>query len=193
MTEAQESWLHRYFRLVLAHPTGVVLSCALITVLSLYAISHGVISSTIGDLFFGDDPGFQAYEARMVDFVNDDVIVIGYEDPEPLSPGSRDRIERAVLSIEAHPQVQQVHSILDAVWIQSDETGMLRVQPYTELADEIGVEQARTALADDPAFRDVLISADGRHAAVIVELTVDSSRSGEQTPALLEEITTAFE
>jgi len=187
--------LRRYFSWVLRN-RGVTLGvCALITALSIASASRTVIASSIGKLYLDDMPEYAVYQERARAFGNDEFFVVAYEDPAPLSAGSRARLARVVAEVEAIPDVARTTSVLDAVQVATVD-GALVVTAYAALAavDPAADGAAATAaLLADPMYSQAVIAGDGSAATVLVEMTVDPHRPAERGPALVAEVMGAFE
>lgn len=183
--------MRRYFIWVLTHRRLVFLAVGLVTALFAAAASRAVFSSSIPKLFFGDAPEYRAYLERVRAFGNDELVVVGYASDDPLAAGEQARLERTTRALAELPFVASVRSVLDARRAAGVEDG-LEIVSYAELARRQPSLQISRELAADPVHRGVLVSEDATAAAVVVELTVDTERSGESSPALIGEILQAF-
>jgi predicted RND superfamily exporter protein len=181
---ADGTLIRRYFSFVLRHRAGLLLVCALATLVALGIASQAVVASSIGKLFLGEMPDYLRYQERMRTFGNDELFLVAYEDPAPLSPESLARLEQATAVIAADPEVARVVSLLDAAEL-GEGPGGLRVRRYAELAAQTSPAEAAAALAADPLYEGTLLARDGSAAALLVELTVDPYRSGESIPPLV--------
>ena len=181
--------MRRYFEFVLRHRLMVSLVCLLLSALALWSISRAVISTSLTTLFFGDSPAYVRYQTRVKQFANDDILIFGYEDPAPLSAASLARLEQVVRKLERLPDVARVESLLSAqrLWAEGE---TINVEPYADAArarsSAAGVARVQGQLRRDPMFRGTLIADDGRHAAVVLELTLDPHRAAENVPRLLD-------
>ena len=183
-----------YIRFIIRRRYWVLVGLALVTLGAAAMFRLAVVSSSIGGLFLGEHPDYPAYLKRSRDFGNDDAIVVGVEDPRFLSAASQQRLRKATEAIARLTHVLDVRSVLSAQRIQGDEVG-IDVSSYAELVlDDPGQEQALLQkLRKDPFARGLLVSRDGRHTAVVVELTSDADRPAEELPKLLEDILAAFQ
>jgi predicted RND superfamily exporter protein len=183
-----------YFRFALRHRLGLLGLVLVMTALSSFAISTGVIATSVRKMFFGTAPEYERYLDRIRQFANDEAFIVAYEDPAPLSPRSLDRLELLRDRIEALPEVARTQSLLDAQRIRGSQ-GTLHVAPYAELAREHGAQpqDLLATLQEDELYRDLLLAADGRAGALIVELTVDPERSAERSPELVRQVLGMFE
>ena len=125
-----------YIRFIIGRRYWVLAVLALSTLGAGAMINQGVISSSVGGLFLGEHPDYPAYLKRARDFGNDDVIVIGVEDPRFLSPASQERLRKATEAIAKLDHVQTVRSVLNTQRIQGDEAGIdfVQGQRVTEFA-----------------------------------------------------------
>ena len=176
--------IERTFRFVLRHRVAVVVFCGLITLLSLYGASRMVIASSIGGLFLGEVPEYAEYLEKAREFGNDEAFVVAYEHPNPLDPTAVEPLRQAVATIEGWPDVASVTSLLDAVDIRSVD-GALVVEPYIDIAQELGGEEARRRLLADPRYAGTVLAEDGSAGAILVELSVDPLRPVERGPLLV--------
>ena len=87
----------------------------LITGAFAYIASKGIIASSVGNLFFGDDHAeYSLYKKRIREFANDEVFIIAYRDPDFLSPPNLHKLDGVIEKIKAIPEVGRVDSILNA-------------------------------------------------------------------------------
>ena len=166
----------------------------LITGAFAFIASRGVIASSIGNLFFGDDhPEYSRYKNRIREFANDEVFIIAYHDPDFLSPLKLQQLEGVIEKIKEIPEVGRVDSILNAQHtFASDDT--LVVKKY---ADEVidqpdRLSNVHASLRADDMLTGLLISNDGDHVAVIVELEPDEERAVERGPSVVSEALELF-
>ncbi len=89
--------------------------------------------------------------------------------------------------IEELEEVQRVDSLLDAqrIWM---EDGSLQVEKYADAAEKSPEERSQwlEELRTDPLAKGLVISSDGRHSALIVELVPDPLRAAERGPEIAE-------
>ncbi len=179
----------RWFHWVLGHRALLLTLTLLVTLVAGWSASRAVVGSSVGKLFLGESPAFHHWQEVGRTFANDEVIVLGWSDPDPLSEASLDRLEKAAALIEAESDVQRVDSLVTAQRMQN-EGGVLRVESWAELARE--TPEDTSALLDemrtDPLVGGLLLSRTGREQAMAIELTVDPDRSAESVPALIEHL-----
>ena len=183
----------RYIEFILKYRFFVLALVLGITVLAMVVASGATMSTQLGEDMIGNRPEFHRYIERANKFYSDAVVVVGIEDPDMLSRASQHRLRAAVAGLEAHPDVETVQSILDAASMDGDGEA-LKLTDYAELAlaDQTDHHAVKKQLLDDSLVGPLFISADGRAHAVMVELTVDESRTGERAPPLVDEILAVF-
>jgi len=189
--------MRRYIRFVINNRVSIVLLMVLATCLSIYIIlsSRDILSSSITDMFFGDSPRFKIYQERVKQFANDQVIMVGIEEPEPLSPESLERLSKLVNDLEDLTIVRRVHSILDLYKLDRTQ-GTLLPRTYAEMAmaNPGRTSELTEKMIKDPLARQILVSKDGKHSLVVIEIfpSKGSSKAAEKTPRLMEIITGVF-
>lgn len=170
--------MRRYFDFVLAHRVFVVVTCLVITALSGWSMSRATMSTSLGRLLMGDHPAYERYLERVKQFGNDEQLIIAFEDPGYASPEGLARLRRIVSRITEMDDVARVESVLSA----------MRFMTVQGRPPSVTYEQ----LATNPIASGLVVSADGRHTAVIVELTLDEERSIERSPVIVREILDVF-
>jgi len=182
-----------YVEFIIRHRVAVLITLALITILAGVLCSQGVVASSLGRLFLGDSPSYAEYQQRTRQFGNDEVILVAFEDRNLLSRESVERLQRVVAALERHPDFGIVQSVLQVRRV-SHTDGVLTVEAYTDTALE-QPERAFEILADlsaDPIAGGLLVSGDGRHTVVVIELTPDPQRSAEAYPTLVDQVLETF-
>ena len=182
-----------YFTWVLRNQRIVIGIVVLVTLAAAYSVSRSVVASSIGEMFFGDDVVYLDYLDHITEFGSDEVFVIAYEEEDPLSTAALDRLERIVETIESDPEVRKTTSLLNLDRMV-DADGALVVEPYSEAARAQPEKRAEliAEIQADPNLKRTLIGASGTNAAVLIELTVDPSRSGEIGPNIVNGALSAF-
>lgn len=178
--------MRAWFAFVLRHRAGVLLVLGLLTALAAASASRGVLSSSLQQLFFGESPEYAAWLDEARRFGTAEVLVVGYRDPDPLSPESLDRLERATAAIAALPDIHDTISLLDAPRIAGGD-GLLRVESWADAARAAPAERAALlrAAAADPRIGGVLVDRAGAEGgAIVAGLTVQPERAGEDVPAI---------
>jgi uncharacterized protein len=186
--------MHTYITFILRYRFAVLAGVLIVTTAFGAVASHGVYSSAIAKLFFGEKhPGFLRYRDRIREFANDEVVIVIYKDAQVFSAASLARLEEVVEKIERLPEIRRVDSLLNAQYIFR-EADTLYVEHYVDEALESPprAERALHALTHDAMYRNLLISADGRHAAVMIELEPIDELAGETIPPLINTIMGVF-
>jgi predicted RND superfamily exporter protein len=185
--------MNRYFTFVLRHRIAVLILMGIISVASGLSLSRAVIASSVGEMFFGDSPAYLGYLERIQVFGSDEMIVMAYDDSDPLSAQSLDKLEAVVAEIATLDEVGRVTSLLDAQRIQSDPLG-LKIETWAEAARAHPSE--RRALMDelsqDRRRSGLLLGRSHKQAAMLIELEVNPHRTGEKGPILMAGILKAF-
>ena len=186
--------MRAYIILLIRHRFPVIGLLLIITILFGATALQGTIASSIANIFFGEDhPEFNAYKQRIREFANDEVFIVTYRDDDLLSGKSLDRLERVVEKIEDIPEVGRVDSLLNAQHVFAEDD-TLYVNKYVDEALEESGERAEILeqLKIDPLLDGLLVSEDGQHAAVLVELRPDEERPAERGPLIVQEVKTLF-
>jgi predicted RND superfamily exporter protein len=189
------SWrlMTAYFDWVLRHRLVVMLICVALSLASAASLSRAFIASSVGEMFFGDAPAYHSYLEQISQFGSDEFIAVSYDDPDPLSPASLDRLQRVVRTIEAMPEIARVTSLLDVQRIRSTPDG-IAVETWAEAARAQPDKRAALLeeLAQDRRGASVLLARSRTRASVLCELAINPQRTGEGGPAMVEAILNAF-
>ncbi len=183
-----------WIRLVLRNRWLVLLALLLLTGISGLSVSRAVLATSMMKLLFGDAPEHAVYLEQVRRFGTDRVLMLGYETDDPLDPAMLASLERVVEQVEALPDVARVHSVLDAYQLRMDSSG-LRQQSYAEAAMVGSSDHADLleALRSDPLVAGQLVSADGRHGALIIELRTSEDDPALGGPSLVHQVYKAFQ
>ncbi|HUT53124.1 MAG TPA: MMPL family transporter [bacterium] len=183
--------METYIRFVLRRRWYVIAAVLIITAAAAAEMSRGVIASSIGD-FLEESDQYASYLEHTREFANDEVMVIAYEEPDPLSAESINKLRGAVDALAGLPGVRRVRSILDARKIEVKD-GAVSMDSYAERSLAGGDGAALAAeLRSDPLAEGLLIAKDGRGALVVVELSPDKDRRTENYPDFVEQALGAF-
>ncbi len=183
-----------YFDWVLRHRLTVLLITIVVSLASAVSVSRAVIASSVGEMFFGDAAPYHRYLEKISLFGSDEFIVISYDDPDPLSKTSLDKLEQATGTIEDLPDIARVTSLLNTQRIRSAPDGLV-VESWAEAARSAPDERSQLMdeLAADQRQGLTLLGRSRRRAAVVIELKVNPNRTGENAPRLLQNVVDAFE
>lgn len=185
--------MRRFVGGVIRHRRWVLLGCALLTALAAASLSRVKLGSSFAKMFLGENPAFSEYSALAERFGSDQILLIGVDDPEFLTPAGQARLRAALEPVRALPGVARARSVLDAARL---EPGPLlpRVVNVAQLAaaEPERADALREALAKDPLAGGLLVGRDGQSHAVVIELTADDERSTADIPVLVGEVLAAF-
>lgn len=187
--------MKKYIIFIIGHRIAVVAVILLLTVVFGGIVSTGVYSSSIGKLLFSEDHrGYNRYRERIREFANDETVIVIYREDNLFAETSLARLEDAVDEIKAFPLVRRIDSLLNAQHTYG-KADTLHIDKYAGEALK-SPENARQVLQNiqaDPMYADLLVSGDGRHAAVMIELEPVDELAGETVPPLVNDIMVAFE
>jgi len=171
----------------------MLLIIGVLSTLSALSISRAVVATSIGDLFFGDSPAYASYFEHIRTFGTDEVFIISVEESDPLSVETLDKLERIQTQVESHPEVHRTTSLLTLDRIQASD-GMVMVESYADAARSQPDSRAAlmAEIQADPLLRRTVLSASGGQTAMVIELTVEPTRSGESGPLLIRFALDAF-
>jgi len=183
-----------YFNFVLKYRLFILALLALITLAAGKMMMHGVFASSIGRMFLGEHPDYHRYVERARDYGSTDVIIVAFEEPDPFSPSTRARLQRAVNQISAISYVRSARTILDAQYIEETEDGIaVRGYARDDPARPGGTAPPLERYRKDPFVSGLLVSTDGGHMAVMIELDAESDLPAEEIPGMIEGIYRALE
>lgn len=187
--------MDRYIRFVLGRKYVVLATILAVTILAGVNLGRGVISTSMAELYLGENPDYVRYrELRMPDFGSDGIVLLAFDVTDLAAPDCLAGLRQAADTIERMPEVERVDSVLNAVRISGDgrEIGVETIEEA--LTREPG--RARELLAElrrDPAAVGRVISKDGESAALMVELVWDETRPAEEGPRIIERLTGALD
>jgi len=146
------------------------------------------------------DPAQEVYRQAVRDFGDDEVFVIAMQSEEVFRTETLARLRRVTDRIARFPEVRKVQSLTDVVAFRYDAEGdWVEVASFLdEIPTDPGeLEAARQRALADPLYQKVLISEDGRTAAINVtfrkmtDQQFIDSRMDERIRAILDAETTA--
>ncbi len=186
-----------YVRLVLRHRVAVLTLVAVVSAFAVVALGRATIGTSLGKLFLGETPAYATYLERIARFGSDEAVIVAVEDADLLAEATLDRLEDAVLRVEALADVDAVVSPHSAQRLRFTGGGLRATRLDDALRDALddGPDAARQTLAAyraDPLAAALLASEDGRHAIVVVELVPDPDRPAERGPAIVADVLSAF-
>jgi len=97
--------VRRFVSFVVRRRGWVLLACGLITVLAGLSLSRVVVATSFARMFLGEDPAYDEYVALSQRFGSDEVLLIGVDDPDFLTPAGQERLRRATVALDDVPGV----------------------------------------------------------------------------------------
>ena len=116
-----------------------------------------------------NDPGIPAYEQAKKDFGNDDLYVIAMETDDVFEQENLERLARLTDQLRRLPGIAEVESLTRVLSIRYDpERERIDVSKLMKRvpSDPNELARLRSRVLEDPIYRKVLISADGRTTAI---------------------------
>jgi len=186
--------VENYIRFVVRYRFLVLGLLLLITIISGVVLSNVRLSGSISDLFLGESPRFHRYLERVKEFGSDAFIIIAFEEENLFSKPSIEKLKIVAGKIKALPRVKTVKSILDLQKVRVID-GFPKADHYVDLAMKYPMRSGKILdeLRSDPLISGLLISKDGRHSMVVIELAFSEKRSDQDLPPLVDEILNIFE
>ena len=135
-----------FVRLILRHRIPVLVGLVAISLAAVASLSNAVIATSLEKMLLGESEAYTSYKVRAEEFGGDELLVVAYDDPDPLSEASLARLEQATGEVAALPEVSSVVSLLDAVELSEDD-GMLVVRSYADAVRESPEDRAALTLS----------------------------------------------
>lgn len=181
-----------FARLVLDHPRAAVLGVLALLLVSFAGASQLRLDFSALSFFGGDDPALaelRAFESRWGAADDGVVVLVTAEDGglvlEPARLRTLDRLTQALAGTEG---VAAVLSITQAAMLRSPGEGLDTTTVIDAMPDVPASDPAflafRTSLQGHPLYQPTLVSADGRAAAVQVELSGDTDDLAAVAPVV---------
>lgn len=183
-----------YMRFVLRYRIFILAGIGVITAVWFYVMLQGTIATSLGNIFLGENPSYQAYKERVADFGGDGFIVIAFEEEDLFDAGTVLRLREAVAGIEALPDIDRVQSVLEAGRIEGSGSG-LEVRRYLDeaLAHPERIPDLKKQLLSDDMSLGAVVSRDGRHTAMLVQLVFSETRAVEHEPVVVQSVVDELE
>ena len=172
--------MRRFIEFLLRYRYAMLAVLLLVTAGFAATLPRAIIATNFAELFFSADEEFDRYLERTAEMTNDHMMLIGIETEHPLALETLDKLQLAVPRIESLPEVRQVASVLSAGKLL-DEDDELHVYRYVEevQANPERQHEVMAALLDNPLWSGVVVSKEGRHLSLLVELHADNDRQAE--------------
>ena len=183
-----------FFTFTIRYRWIILILMTLITIAAGAMITRGIVSTTIGGMFLGENPRYQQYLERVSIFGSNEAMIVAFEDEEVLSPKSQDKLKKAVKQIKSIPLISSVRSVLDVQQIKSNEDG-LTISTYADdaLQNPASAKEIQEQLTKDPMAGDLFISKDGSFSTVLIELDAKADIAAEKGPEIINRVRKAFE
>lgn len=177
-----------YLRFILTYRWAVLALLAVVTGVAFGIVSQATFGTSIGKLFFEENPQYHEYLDRVAEFSNDEVVVIALPAPNPLDPTFLDRLEAMEADLLEVPDFHRIDSVLTAQRVVGTEEELV-VESYADLAREHPDrrETYLRELRESDLYGGVLISETTDAIALVAELT-QADRKGEEALVFLDGI-----
>jgi len=182
--------LKRWIELVLNRPKLVIGVVVLLTIGALTLLPRLQFNASIDAMIPHDDPVLLDLQAVSEDFGSQELFFIALESDDVFRPSTLEKIARLEQELLALPGVAKVQSPLNAQMVESSFFG-IEIGPMTETLPQTEgeIEEFRTRITNSP-YDGVLITADGRGAALLLEL--DHQIDTNQVLGQIEKITQGY-
>jgi predicted RND superfamily exporter protein len=159
-------------RLTYRHPLVTVIACLVILAPLVAQIRTIQIDTTPEGFLHDEDPIVIAYDDFRTHFGRDDLVVLAIRAPDLFEPSFLKRLAALHAELEDEiPNIQEVQSLINARETRGLEDELIvgeLFDPWPETAEGLA-ERKRRVLAN-PLYTDLLISSDGRIAALTIEI-----------------------
>ena len=173
-------------QLILLWPRTLLL--LLLALLGVFAaqLPHITVDVSARTLLAADAPELRAWRETVGVFHLPELVMVTVEAPSGLHhPSTRALLEQLQREVAALPGVAAVSSVLDAPLVQQVRGPLMQIEKNrrTLRSPDIDFAAASTELANSPVFREVLLSADARTSALLVELRTPTAHGAADTDA----------
>lgn len=179
----------RYFAFVVRHRYVTLAGLLLITAFFVAQFSRARLATDITQMFVDNPDVIDRYRLGVREFGSDEIMVVAFDGADVFTPEGLRRLAAAADEIERLDDVARVVTPPTATRIEGRGDELI-VEPYMDRLDGslASAHRLRDELAAHPLYRDLLVSRDGRTAAIVIELTADEDRPGEFTLALTDAV-----
>lgn len=184
--------MERFIQMVLRYRWMVLVFFFVFTIFFGSFLTKAVISSSPGELFFGESPKYQHYLDRNKKFGGDNIALISFQGDDLFSTTNLERLNNIVETLETDPEIDRVESLVSVQRIQSIDD-VLHVDKYADLLTEDPLRKSELLkiLATDPLTRDLIVTQDGRNSMMAIEFSAGDT-SMESLPGKIDRIYQAF-
>ena len=160
--------MERVYHLIVHRPKSVLLFIVLLTSFFASHAQHIHVNSSVESLLSPDDPEQQYYDKTRRLFGSDNVAVIGIIADAIYTPYTLHKIKHLTEEFRKIPEVSKVYSLTNAndLGVLSGEPSDLFIPEIPETAE--GAVALKDKLADQPLYTKLLVSEDGRAAAIYI-------------------------
>jgi len=167
-------WERKITSWIVRRRYAVLAAMVVVTVVAGIFAARVGYDSSLEVWFLEDDPALASYQAFLERFEADEILVLGLFSRESVfTPTALDTLAQLTNAAGNAPHVHHVHSLVNVHTIGPGEAaGSIRIGPiYDAPPRSVTAAQAlQKRVLSDPLLRGRLISADGRAAAILVEM-----------------------
>lgn len=185
--------MERFIQLMIRHRWPVLAFFMGSTLFFGSFLAKAAISSSPGELFFGDSPKYQHYIKRNTEFGGDNIALIAFTGEDLFSIANLERIRAVEEELKSDPEIERVESMASVQHIESIED-VLHIDRYADLLFRSPSQKSRllNRLANDPLTRDLIVTADSRNSMMMIEFSAGDT-SMESLPDKMQRIYEVFE
>ncbi len=166
-----------YRGLVLERPRTVL--AALLLVLAFFAVQsqHFALDASADALLLENDQDLKTYRASLARYRTQDLLIVTYRPQDDLfSDASLDGLAKLTQELESVESVDDVFSLLDVPLLTSTGVTLGKLGsdvPTLSKTRDVDLEAVRKEVASSPIFGEVVLSADGKTSAILLNLKDD--------------------
>ena len=166
-----------YRGLVLERPRTVL--AALLLVLAFFAVQakHFALDASADALLLENDQDLKTYRASLARYRTQDLLIVTYRPQDDLfSAASLDGLAKLTQELESVESVDDVFSLLDVPLLTSTGVTLGKLGsdvPTLSKTRDVDLEAVRKEVASSPIFGEVVLSADGKTSAILLNLKDD--------------------
>ncbi|MCB9487335.1 MAG: MMPL family transporter [Deltaproteobacteria bacterium] len=186
--------MHAFIKGVLRFRYIILVVIVLISVGAGMILTKAVVGTSLAQLFLGNSQGYDRYLERIEQFGTDEIVIVALENADPLDPAVQDKLAVADRKLHEIEGVIRTFSVLSADSMRSvDDT--LMIEKYADRAQALGDkrEALRSELVSDHFVGGLLVSKDGKHTALMIEMEGGDRRPAELTVQIMKDIRRSFE
>jgi len=167
-----------YQRWVLDHPKTWILLLVIISIASAFQARHFRLDASADSLVLEHDESLEFYRQVSKRYGGSDFLIVTYSPKERalFDPDTLKHLDQLHHELSSIDRVQAVYSILDVPLLFSPPTKFSELANNYRTLRDSGVDLAlaeQEFVSENPAYRDMLVSRDGRTTALLVSFTRD--------------------